>query len=900
MISLKRVPDTLQVIHLITSILKMKRIFCHIILTLCFCAFSNAQTHSVGGVVIDSVTNKAMEYIPVYIEKTSTGCVTNYNGEFFLTDDSGNNVLVVESIGYKPRKVVLKPGKNTGLVIKMQQEFEKLTGAVVKPKRERYRKKNNPAVELIQNVIARKDSNRIESLEYFKSTLHEKLTLSLENYDPKLEKKKNKKKQEKMKFIMEHIDTSEVTGKPILTFSIREKLADFYYRKSPETKKTIQKAVRHVGLDDELDRNGGLSITLDQLFTGVDIFDNEIEFLANRFVSPISSSLATAYYKYYIMDTVKVDNIPCIDLAFVPFNSQSFGFTGRLYITTDGEYSIKKVQMNFPSSSNVNWIDKLRIDQEFQKTDDGLWALKKEDAYVNLTIFTGVQGIFAHHTRSFGNFDTNQEELAGSPAYKMDGPTIVLPGAKVQDNEYWEANRVTALNQRESAIETVSEDIKKNTSITFWTRTLDAIVSEWIPTAKSKEFSKFDVGPILSFVSWDHIEGFRIRAGGMTTANLTDRWFFNGYLAYGFKDKKLKGSFEVTHSFNKKNYHKGEKPLNNLSLSYTYDLYSPETIGEQHDILKSFKSGNAIKYQYIQKIKLNYEKQWLNSLRSNFWLENDTYTPATEFNPDGLPKYGTLLYRLQGSTDNKLIPNLKVTEFGTSLRWAPGEHVFNAVSQRANIDKDTPIFTLTHRIGTAGYGGGEWNFGTTNNSFLYNSTQLEVFKRFHLSIAGFLDAKITAGKVWNQVPYTLLMMPASNQSFSYQRETFHTMCALEFITDQYVQANLTWHMKGLIFNRIPLIKKLKLRELVCFNIAYGGLSDKNNPALHPGRLFELPQGTRPLDPKLPFMEIGVGLENILQIIRVVYYYRIPTYPYPENSDWLTRWGRICLGIYVDF
>lgn len=854
-----------------------------------------AQTHSASGVVIDSLTNKPMEYIAVYIEKTSTGCVTNYNGEFYLSDDSGKNVLVVSAFGYKTKRITLKPGKNLNLKLMMQEESIRLESAVVKPKREKYRKKENPAVELIRNVIANKDKNRIESKEYFKSNLHEKLTLSLEDYTPDFEKKK------KLRFLKEHIDTSEITGKPILTFSIREKLSDYYYRKSPKTEKTVQKAVRHEGIDEELDRNGGLTSTLDQLFTGVDIFDNEIAFIANRFVSPISSTLATSYYKYYIMDTVKVDNIPCIDLAFVPFNSQSFGFTGRLYVTTDGNYSVKKVQLNFPSSSNINWIDNLRIDQEFQLTEEGLWALKREDSYVNLTVFEGTQGIFAHQTRSFDKFVTGDPSLAKNPAYKIDGTTKVLPGAKRQDEEYWKNNRIASLSHREEAITKVTEDLKKNTNITFWTRAIDAFVSEWIPTAKSKEFSKFDLGPILSFLSWDYIEGWRVRAGGMTTANLNDRWFANGYLAYGFKDQKVKGSVELTHSFNKKDYHKNEKPLNNLSLSYTYDLFSSETIGEQHDIVTSFKSGNAVKYQYIQKIKMNYEKQWLNSLRSNIWLENFSYTPATEFTPEGLPANGTLFYRLQGATNpTDFITNFKATEFGASLRWAPGEKVFNAVSQRTNIDKDTPIFTLTHKIGTAGYAGGEWNFGKTNNSYFYNSTTLEIFKRFRLSIAGFLDAKVTAGKIWNQVPYPLLMLPASNQSFSYRRETFHTMNALEFVTDQYVQANLTWHMKGLILNRIPLLKKLKLREIVCYNIAYGNLTDKNNPALHPGRLFELPEGTRTLEASKPYMEIGAGLENIFQLFRVVYFYRIPTYPHPENADFLSKWGRLCLGVYADF
>ena len=527
--------------------------------------------------------------------------------------------------------------------------------------------------------------------------------------------------------------------------------------------------------------------------------------------------------------------------------------------------------------------------------------MTREDSYVNLAILEGSQGIFAHHTRSFDNFIVGEELLAGDPAYVIDGHTKVLPDAKKYDSEYWEKHRIAALTNRELAVDKVTEDFKENTNVTFWTKAIDVFVSEWIPTGKSKEVSKFDIGPVLSFLSWDYIEGWRVRLGGMTTARLNDRWFANGYLAYGFRDRKVKGNFELTHSFNNKDYHKGEQPLNNLSFSYTYDIFSPETLGEQHDIVTSFKTKSAVRYQYIQKIKLNYERQWFNSFRTNFWLENDSYTPATRYTADGLPANGTLFYRLQGSSDPRAyIRDFKSNELGVSLRWAPGERVFNAVSQRANIDKDTPIFTLTHKLGTAGYDGGDWNFGATNNSFLYNSTQLEIFKRFRLSIAGFLDAKITAGKVWDQVPYTLLMLPASNQSFSYRREAFHTMNVLEFVTDQYVQANLTWHMKGMILNRIPLVNKLKLREIVCYNIAYGNLTDKNNPALHPGRLFELPQGTNPLDGSRPYMEIGAGLENVFQLFRVVYYYRIPTYPHPENADFLSKWGRLCIGVYLDF
>lgn len=854
----------------------MKNIFLAITLAVSTAFTALGQPASAGGVVLEASTQKPLEYIAVYFKNTSTGCITNYRGEFFLKDLSGADTLVVEAIGYEKQIIPLGNGRSQNMKILLRPENIQLSGAVVRPKK--YKKKDNPAVELIRNVIAHKDSNRIESHDYYKCDLYEKLTLSLDDYSPNFDKRK------KLGYLKGHIDTSEITGKPILTVSIRESMNDYYYRKSPHETKTVRTAQRHQGLDREFDHNGGMTSSLELLFTGINIFDNEVAFMMNRFVSPISSTLAVSYYKYYIMDSVVIDGIPCIDLAFFPFNSQSYGFTGRLYVTDDGKYSIKKVQLNFPSNSNVNWIDKLRIDQEFQLTEEGYWALKQEDSYVNFAVIEGTQGIFAHQMRHFANYSTDAEEIASSPAFKIDGPLEVLPEAKSHDESYWEDNRLVPLNNRESNVTKVTDDITRNSSTITWMRVIDAVVSEWIPTTGDKSTSKFDIGPVLSIAGYNYIEGARFRIGGMTTANLSDRWFANGYLAYGINDKKLKGSITLLHSFNRKYYHPNERPLNNLSVSYTYDIYSPESIGEQHDLVTSLKAGTVKKLQYIRRGNIRYEKQWLNSLRTTFWMENARYTPATLTGPKG---DGTLRYEMLTPDGNTVsIPNVSSTEIGARIRWAPGEKEYNAVSQRANMDKDVPILTLSHTVGLNALGG----------DYYYHRTEFNAFKRLRLSVAGFLDAKLSAGKVWNSVPWPLLIMPAANQSFSYRQETFHMMNALEFVTDQYVQLNLTWHMKGLIFNRIPFIKKLKLRELLIFNGIYGNLSAKNNPDITPG-LFILPQGTTTLG-KIPYMEVGVGIENILQLFRIAYFYRI-TYR-DHDLNWLGKWGGIRFGIYLDF
>ena len=862
----------------------MRKLFTLIFILIATGMAASAQTRTAGGVVKDFHTNKPLDYIPVYIKHTATGCLTNYDGEFFLQDASGADTLVVEAIGYGKFEMPLKPGSNSNLEIILKPENIQLVGAIVKPKRERYVKKDNPAVELIRNVIKNKKHNRIEDKDYYTCNLYEKLTLSLDDYTPDFEKKK------KQEYLKQYIDTSEITGKPIFTFSIREHMCEYFYRKDPKQEKTIRIASTHTGFDKEVDHDGALSTTLEQIFTGADIFDNEIAFLANRFVSPISSTLATGFYKYYIMDTVKVDNVPCIDLAFVPYNSQALGFTGRLYITTDGKYSIKKIQMNFPSNSNINWIDKLRIDQEFEMTADSLWALKREDSYVNLAVWEGTQGIFAHQTRYFTDHSFNADTLAGHKAFSIDGPLEILPNANKHTEDYWAENRKLPLNHREEKIEEASTELSKKSSMAFWLKVMDAVVSEYVPMSGSKSTSKFDFGSIFAIAGYNHIEHARVRIGGMTTANLCKNWFASGSIAYGFNDEKvsnrLKYNLKITHTFNEKNRHADEKPMNGISLAHTFDIFSPEILVDQNGILTSLKASQPTKLQYIRRTTLQYDRQWTNSFRTHTWIEGNHYQAATlSYDPR------TLRYEVVNPdfTTTLITGGLHTAEIGATFRWAPGEKIFNSTSQRTNIDKDTPILTLTHRIGAYTLGAG---YGT----HMYNKTEFSAFKRFHLSVAGFLDARVAAGIAWNSAPWPLLIIAEANQSFSYRRESFHRINALEFINDRSVQFNLTWHMKGMILNRIPLIKKLNLRELVILNGVYGTLTDKNNPNITPG-LLTLPSEWKELS-SMPYLEAGIGLENVFKILRIAYFFRLP--PYNEALDWEQALGGFRFGVYVDF
>ena len=825
---------------------------------------SHAQSFtSASGIVKDSITGEPLPFVSVYFDGSTIGAMTDDNGTFTLQNNQGYTKLAAASLGYDTKFIDLKPGKkNDNLEVLLKPTAFEISEVVVKPKREKYTRKDNPAVELIKKVIAHKNDNRIEAKPEYQTEVYEKLSLSLDNFNPNLDKNKFLKK---FKFIKNYLDTSEFNGKPILTVSVRENLSDFYYRKSPKAEKTIVRAKRMQGIDKTLDDGGGITSNLEEILKSINIFDNNIPILLNRFVSPLSSTLATTYYHYYIMDTLDVGGDKCVDLAFVPANSESYGFTGRLYITLDGNYAVKKVLLNTPANINLNWVDKLRIEQEFKQMPDSTWVLDQENTFVNFYVVKGTQQLYAHQLRNYDNYNFNVQNA--DSVFGLLGALHVLPEATAQPDTFWTHNRPIPLKEKEDALKDLLGQLRKVPAFNAIIKTAEILITGYIPTANDKKVTKFDFGPMNTTFSANHLEGFRMRVGGMTTANLNPYWFASGYLAYGTNDRKIKYNLKLTHSFTKKEYHEGENPVNNLSFIQEYDVYTPGQdflFTSKDNIFVAWKVGEPVtKMQYIRKSVLQYEKEWLNGLTWKSWIMNQNNEAA-----------GTLQYIKRDESGNLYhIKDFTTSEIGTQLRFAPGERAYNGRSGKEsvfNLSKDAPVFKLSHQLGIKGVLGGDYN---------YNHTEISAEKRIWLSSFGHIDAQIKAGKVWDKVPFPLLILPNTNQSITIQPEAFHMMNALEFVTDQYVSFNATYYLKGWILNRIPGIKWLRLREVLSFNMIYGGLTDKNNPTLTPG-LFLLPDGTQPLG-STPYMECSVGLENIFKILRIDYYRRLTYLDHPD-------------------
>ena len=799
----------------------------------------------VKGVVRDSLTHESLPFVAIYLKGSDRGIMTDADGRFSITTQVNFISLEVSTMGYTTKNVWVNKGQSNDVTIDMMPTGVALKELVVKPKKEKYSKKNNPAVEFVKRLMAQKHGYDPKNHDYYNYNKYEKMTMGLNDFS---EKQKKNWLTGKFKFIFDYLDTSEVSGKPILTVSVKEKVSDCHFRRSPESAKEVVRGTKRAGIDEAFDQES-VQRFLEDVFREVDIFSNDVPMMQNRFVSPLSK-IGVDYYKYYLSDTIDVGGVRCIELSFSPFTPESFGFLGRIYVPlNDSTLFIKRVKLNVPKSINLNYVESITIMQDFEKAPDGSRLKTRDDMTVEFQIMKGTQGLYARRTTAYANhnFDPPQDlEVFGK-----EEKTIVNADAEFMPDEFWKENRQVPITDKENAIKGLLTRLRE-VPLFYWTeKVITVLVSGYIPTSKE---SKFDFGPMNTTLSGNPVEGMRVRMGGMTTANLSKHWFARGYVAYGFNDEKLKYNGELEYSFNEKKYHSREFPIHSVKLTHKYDV---DQLGQHYfftnmdNVFLALKRKRDDKMTYLRKTCLDYTLETESGFSVQLGLEHDIQE-ATAVLPfiDG---YGNV-YR-----------NYKEAMFNVTLRYAPGEKFYQTKSYRIPINFDAPIFTLTHTYAPKGFMG---------SMFTVNKTELSVQKRFWFSAFGYTDIILKAGKVWSEVSYPNLLLPNANLSYTIQPESSPLMNAREFANDQYLSWEFTYWANGAILNRIPLIKYLKLREAFSFRGLYGKLKDSNNPELN-NNLFRFPVGAqcKPMG-KEPYMEIGVGLDNIFTILRLDYVWRL--------------------------
>lgn len=850
--------------------MKTKYIKSFLLFLLLGCCIS-VSAQNIQGVVTDSLTNDPIPYLSVFYEGKGVGSITDNDGHYKVETRKGWNKLTFSAVGYVTKVVNIIPGVTKNLNVRMRPDDIMLDEVVVKPKREKYSRKNNPAVELMKKVIAHKNNNKLSENDYYQYNKYQKITMSLNDVTPEMLEKGMYKK---MPFLKDQIELCEETNKFILPISVDETASQKIYRKHPKSEKTIIKGMSSTGVNELFATGDMLSTVLKDVFTDVNIYDNDIRLLQYPFISPISSSDAISFYKFYIMDTTFVDKDKCFHLTFVPNNSQDFGFTGHLYVLADSSYTVKKCTMNLPKKSGVNFVDNMDIIQEFEQLPNGEWVLKTDDMIVEMTLMKIMQGFQIRRTTRYSDyaFDELPQQL-----FKRKGAEIKEADAMMRGDDFWNQYRPVPLTQTESSMDMLVKRLEQMPGFKYVIFVLKAFIENFVETGTKDNPSKVDIGPVNTMISNNYIDGLRLRMSAQTTANLNPHLFLKGYYAYGFKDHRSKYMGEVEYSFNKKEYLPREFPKNSITFSYQYDVMSPTDKflkTDKDNVFVSFKTSTVDQMSYVRNIALKYENETQFGLKTTVEVKHSTDEPT-----------GGLAY-ITNDDQKTLVPEIQTMEASLAFRYAPGETFVNTKQRRIPVSFDAPVFALSHTTGFKGVLGGEYNF---------NLTEVGLYKRFWFSSWGKIDMFVKGGAQWNKVPFPLLIMPAANLSYILQRETFNLINNMEFLNDRYASLDVSWDLNGKIFNRIPLLKKLKWREAIGFKMLYGHLTDKNNPMKHPGdsELFLFPtRDGRPtsfvMDPKTPYMECSVGIHNIFKILHIDYVRRLNYLDHPDANKWGVR------------
>ena len=813
---------------------------------------ANGQNTIIKGVVTDSITGERLPYVSLIFKGTTIGTATDGDGNFSFSTLTDVKNLEVSYLGYDTKEVKVIPGKTNNLKIKLAPNGITLNEVVVKPKKEKYSKKENPAVKFVKQVIASRESNDPRNHDYFQYDQYEKMVFAMNDYHPK--PKKNGKSG-KFDFLIDFVDTLDV-GTTILPVSEKEKVESVYYRKEPKSEKRIVKGNKSSGVDEIFSRDG-IQQFLNEVFREVDIFKNDIPLFLQRFVSPLST-IGPNYYKYYLLDTLNVNGQKCVDLGFVPFNSETFGFTGHLFVTLDSTFFVQKAILNVPKDINLNFVSGMTIEQTFERTLDSTRIITKDDINVNFKLSEKSKGMYARRLNIYSNHSFDEPDAERALVFKESAPVITLKDAYQQSEDFWTSNRPEeAIKKNPNSVEKLMAKFRSVPIFYITEKVVSVLVSGYIPTNKDPLKSKFEFGPMNTAISGNAIEGARFRVGGTTTTAFSRNLFFDGYMAYGTKDEKLKYDALVEYSFNDRKEYRKEFPLNSIRLEYMYDI---NQLGQQYmyaskdNMFLAWKRQKDTRATYLRQAELTYYHEHYNGLAYGAVVRNrreyaTEYAVFDRIGPDGAISP---------------VKSYDMTELELKFRYAKDEKFYQTRNLRYPITFDALIFNFSHVMAKKDLLG---------SSYDYHRTDIGIQKRFWFSAFGYIDLITKAGKVWNKVPYPLLILPNANLSYTIQPESYTNMNAMEFISDEYASWDLTYYMNGNLLNRLPLVKKLKWREVFCFRGLWGHLTDKNNPMNGGEGLYLFPNGSYTLG-KAPYMEASIGIENIFKFLRLDYVWRL--------------------------
>ena len=792
----------------------------------------------ITGYVTDEESGDTISFATISYKNLKVHSVADADGYFKIARHNGQ-MLTVTAVGYATKTITVNSATGDRLNIKMKADTKMLQNVTVKAKRQRYRRKNNPAVELMRRVIAAKEKSNILRHENVQWNQYQKITFSLDDITEKTLEGAVFKKHP---WLAEQVEYSPYTQKNILPLNINETVTSHLYRKNPKSEKHIVMGETSQGVNQFFETGDILDVAIKDVFTDVDIYDDHVRLLQYPFTSPIGND-AISFYRYYIADTVAVERDSCYHLQFTPNNPQDFGFSGDLYILKDSTLHVRKVTLRIPKKSDVNFVNNLTVEQEYTQLPNGDWILSQDDMYVEMSLIKKVgQFLVVRNTR---NQDYTFEEVP-KRLFKGKNQQVVESSARMRDDSFWKKYRAVELTKSESSMNDFQQRIMNLKGFKPVIFVLKALIENFVETGKP---SKIDIGPVNTIFTHNSIDGFRTRLTAQSTSNLNKHWFFRGYYAHGWGSKKNYYLGEVTYSFNEKDYLPREFPKRTITVSSSYDVCTPTDRflpTDKDNFLVALRWTKVERMMFYNRQQAMFEWETENGFKFTTGLK----TEENEILGDWAEEH------IKANNPNPL--KFRNTELTARVFFAPGETYINTKQRRLTINLDKPTFEVAHTVGFRNFLGSDYS---------HNYTEARIYKRFWMPHNwGKVDCYLKGGIEWNKVPYYMLLFPASNLSYVAEMETFNLINNMEFLNDRFASLMVGWDLNGKILNRLPLLRKLKWREFVGVNCLWGDLTDKNRN--------EFPDGMFVMDSKKPYVELRLGIHNIFKLVHVEYVRRL--------------------------
>jgi len=810
----------------------------------------------IRGKVIDRETKKALPGATILYLKDQQATSSDSLGNFVLQLKPGEYQIEVRAMGYKilHKKITTQ---DTSILLALDDEANIIEEISI-THRGKYRNRNNKAVELIDLVVRHKNQNRLRGKDSLSFQQYDKLKFGMVNPKPIF-----KLGLSDLNFVFDNVDTTQFKDKRLLTLFMEESNARVYNKKNPSKYKKIVYSQKKTEFDKRYINNHNIQSYLNYIFQPIDVYDESVFILNKQFLSPIADN-GKLYYKYYILDTIFNKEGYFIQLAFEPRNTTDLLFKGKLQVSMDGSYAVKKAFLSIDKDANINWINQGELRFHYRKNEEGVMLLDTAHAFISFGTKRG-DAVFADRLSVHTDYQLPAEIPEGA---FLGAPIEIQPQA-----DQVATHRPVALNSFEQATYDNIEQLNNKKSF----KTMLGV--GYLIAQGYYNLGNFELGPLEYVYSRNNIEGNRVRIGGRTTQELTDKAFFEGYLAYGMDDQKLKY------------YLKSAVSLNGSSVVTFPAHYVEATV--QSDIMEpgqqlSFLKGDS----FFRSIRKSRPTKWFDTqgYQLQHVVEFGNHVSITAgFTHQSRKTIGDLRLVNSGNPD-ELITEVNSNEVHVDLRWAPHEKFYYRNLTRRTIKEKYPVFNVKYTRSLDGF----WN-----TSYAYEKVSLAASKRFFLNQLGFADVKLTGGKIWGTLPYTLLEMPNVKQPDDRHSIDYGMMNQMEFAADQYLKFGFSHELQGFLFNKVPLLKKLNLREIWGANMFYGKISDHNNPYIS-DQVVEFDKNnegqtmTQVLN-KAPYWEGSVGIDNILNFLRIEYVKRLTYQGLPKGEK-----ERVRVSININF